>query len=94
MPSRAKGDSRKPEAVQRTILGKSAKDDETICPMLARKHLAVVGAEVKRADVLERSSCNQLGAFLETDNVVDREVAAKERQGDVTKVVCRQGTGA
>ena len=43
--------------------------------------------------MLERSSCDQLGALLETVDIVDCEMATKEREGYVAKVVCCLGTG-
>ena len=40
-----------------------------------------------------RKECDQLGVLVETVVIVDCEVAAKERQGDVTKFVRYPGTG-
>ena len=44
--------------------------------------------------MLECSSCDMMGALLEAVDRVDCEVAAEERQGDVTKVVRHPGTGS
>ena len=82
-----------PEAIQRPVSGEFPKDDEVFHPILFYYHPAI-DAEVERADVLKCSSSDQLGALLETVDIFDREVAAKERHGDVTKFVGCLGTGS
>ena len=61
-------------------------------PVLFQDHRLVIDAEVKRPDMLKCSSCDQLGAFLDAIDIVNCEMTAKERQGDVTKLAGRLGT--
>ena len=76
------------------ISGNPPQDNDGVPPIMPCDRVPVVNTEVKRPNMLKRSSFNKLGALFETASTTDCNVTTKDRLGDVAKIARCLGTSA